>query len=181
MILLSESSISKPELNKKNFCKELLSYCSEKYPRHKFKFGISSNCDSIEEVSNLYEESLTSSKIANHHKNLVFYDDLGIIGILFKSENSREIKRFIDKTIGSLIQEDKNMELTKTLHHYLNNGCNVHKTARVMNFSIGGLRYRLQRLNEILQTDINSPCANYEMYLALQSLIALGELDIDEG
>lgn len=77
------------------------------------------------------------------------------------------------------MEEDKNMELMKTLYHYLNNGCNVHKTARVMNFSISGLRYRLQRLNEILKSDINRPNVAYQLFLALQSLILLGELDIE--
>ena len=48
------------------------------------------------------------------------------------------------------------MELTKTLYHYLENGSNVHQTARAMNFSISGLRYRLGRLNEILQLDMST-------------------------
>jgi len=71
------------------------------------------------------------------------------------------------------------MELTKTLYYYLENGSNVHKTARAMNFSISGLRYRLGRLNELLQADINTPYIKHEIYLALQSLIVLGVLDID--
>lgn len=71
------------------------------------------------------------------------------------------------------------MDLTKTLYHYLNTGCNVHKTARVINFSISGLRYRLQRINEILQTDINEPNHSYQLFLALKYLILLGELDIE--
>ena len=71
------------------------------------------------------------------------------------------------------------MELTKTLYHYLENGSNVHKTARAMNFSISGLRYRLGRLNEILQMDLNTPYNRHEIYLTLQSLIVLGELEIE--
>ena len=79
-----------------------------------------------------------------------------------------------------MIEEDKgkNMELTITLYHYLENGCNVHKTARAMNFSINGLRYRLGRLNKILQLDISNTYNRHELYLALQCLIFLEELKI---
>ena len=64
--------------------------------------------------------------------------------------------------------------MKQTLYHYLENGSNVHKTARAMNFSISGLRYRLGRLNEILQLDINTPYIRHEIYLALQVLNRFG-------
>jgi hypothetical protein len=48
-----------------------------------------------------------------------------------------------------------------------------------MNFSISGLRYRLQKINELLETDINVPDVGYQIYLSLKLLIYWGELDID--
>ena len=69
--------------------------------------------------------------------------------------------------------------MTKTLFHYLNNGCNINKTARAINFSITGLRYRIQKINELLETDINVPDVGYQIYLSLKLLIYWGELDID--
>ncbi len=79
--------------------------------------------------------------------------------MLLQTKNLDTIEKFAHKVLGNLIEEDKNknMELTKTLYHYLENGSNVHKTARAMNFSISGLRYRLGRLNEILKMDLNTP------------------------
>ena len=47
-----------------------------------------------------------------------------------------------------------------------------------MNFSINRLRYQLGKTNEILQVDINQDYNRYEIYLALQCLIVLGELEI---
>ena len=91
------------------------------------------------------------------------------------------IEKFANKILGDLVEEDKhkNMELTKTLYHYLENGSNVHKTARAMNFSISGLRYRLGRLNEILQLDMSKAYKRHEIYLALQALMVIGKLEID--
>lgn len=167
--------------SKKEVCRKIADFLSRKYPNDDFKLGVSSTAQLMEDITQLHEESVASLKIMNRNSNIVHFDSLGIEGVLFQAKNADTIEKFVYKKLGNLIREDKNkdMELTKTLFHYLNNGCNVHKTARVMNFSISGLRYRLQRVNEILQSDINRPNVTYQIYLALHSLIALGELDID--
>lgn len=181
IILLSECLLLKNKMNKENFCKSLIDYCSSKYPQYLFKVGISSNTSSIEEASQLYEECLSALRVANRHQKIIFFDSLGIEGIIFQMKNINPIQKFIYKKLGKLIEEDKNrnMEFTKTLYYYLSNGSNVHKTARAMNFSISGLRYRLQKINEILQIDINSPSVGYQMFLSLRFLIYWGELNID--
>jgi|GEM_PF-720415 Sugar diacid utilization regulator len=181
IILLSECLLLKNKMNKENFCKSLIDYCSNKYPQYLFKVGISSNTSSIEEASQLYEECLSALRVANRHQKIIFFDSLGIEGIIFQMKNINPIQKFIYKKLGKLIEEDKNrnMEFTKTLYYYLSNGSNVHKTARAMNFSISGLRYRLQKINEILQIDINSPSVGYQMFLSLRFLIYWGELNID--
>ena len=181
IILISESSLLKSQLKKENFCKKLCDYYSDRYPQFTFKMGISSTYSSIEDASQAHDESIAALKVPNHDQNLVFFDSLGIIGMLLQTKNLETIEKFAHKILGNLIEEDKhkNMELTKTLYHYLENGSNVHKTARAMNFSISGLRYRLGRLNEILQMDLNTPYNRHEIYLALQSLIVLGELEIE--
>ncbi len=182
IILISESSLLKNHLIKENFCKKLYDYYSNRYPQFVFKMGISSTYASIEDASQAHDESMAALKVPHHDQNLIFFDSLGIIGMLLQTKNLETIEKFAYKILGNLIEEDKhkNMELTKTLYHYLENGSNVHKTARAMNFSISGLRYRLGRLNEILQMDLNTPYNRHEIYLALQSLIVLGELKIED-
>ncbi|WP_338470563.1 XylR N-terminal domain-containing protein [Niallia sp. XMNu-256] len=182
LIFLSEDFTLKGEGNKKKFCQTMYDYFSNKYPSLDFKFGISSNASKIEEASRLYDESRSALKIANHFQKVVFFEYLGIEGIIFQMENER-LLTFIKEKLKKLIEEDqkKDMELTKTLYHYLNNGCNISKTTRAMNFSISGLRYRLQKINELLETDINIPDVGYQIYLSLKLLIYWGELDIDVG
>jgi PucR family transcriptional regulator, purine catabolism regulatory protein len=181
IILLSEKTILKTHLNKEEFCKHLLEYCSNLSPGFLVKMGVSSNSPSIENAANLYDESLASVKVANRHQNLVYFDTLGLVGILLQANNLDTIEKFAYKVLGNLIEEDKNknMELTKTLYYYLENGSNVHKTARAMNLSISGLRYRLGRINEILQMEISTPYIRHEIYVAMQCLFVLGELEID--
>lgn len=181
IILLSNDPLLKSHSKKKQLCNKIRDFCLLKFPQYSFKFGVSSPSYKIEDMANLYNESIAALKIANPNRSMIYFDSLGIEGLLFQINQTDYIHKFIHKTIGKLIEEDhcKNMDLTKTLYHYLNTGCNVHKTARVINFSISGLRYRLQRINEILQTDINEPNHSYQLFLALKYLILLGELDIE--
>ncbi|MCQ6282380.1 XylR N-terminal domain-containing protein [Bacillus sp. EB600] len=182
MIFLSEGMMLKSGNSKKKFCQALHDYCSSKYPSHDFKSGISSSSARIEEASQLYDESNSALQIANHYQKVVFFEFLGIEGIIFQMKND-PLQKFIKRKLGTLIEEDKNkdMELIKTLFHYLNNGCNITKTARAINFSVTGLRYRLQKINELLETDINVPDVGHQIYLSLKLLIYWGEIDIDVG
>ena len=181
IILFSESMISKSHFKKESLCQQTLDYCMTRYPKSLFEMGVSSSSPSIEKAFQLYDESVASLKVTNYHQNLVFFDSLGIIGMLLQAKDLETIENFANKILGDLVEEDqaKNMELTKTLYHYLENGSNVYQTARAMNFSISGLRYRLGRLNEILQLDMSKAYTRHEIYLALQALMVIGKLEID--
>ena len=89
IIFLSEDMLLKSNSSKKKFCGALHDFCSSKYPSHDFKIGISSSTARIEEASQLYEESTTSLQIANHYQKVVFFEFLGIEGIMFQMENDR--------------------------------------------------------------------------------------------
>ncbi|MCQ6282287.1 XylR N-terminal domain-containing protein [Bacillus sp. EB600] len=181
IILLSGNQLLKNQRSNQLLCKKLYNHILIKYPKNRFEFGISSISNTLDDIGQLYEESLVSLKIANKSRNIVSYDALGIEGILFQMNNQKNVQKLIRKKMGKLMEEDKlkNWELMKTLYIYLNTGCNVLKTARLMNFSVSGLRYRLDRINEILETDIKKPSISYQIFMVLQFLILSGEVDID--
>jgi sugar diacid utilization regulator len=181
IILFSEPSLASSHSCKEDFCRNLFDYCTNTYQPSLLMIGVSSSKSSIEDAPKLYKESLASLKMAKGKQNPRFFDSLGIVGMLLQTKDIESIEDFAYKILGNLIEEDKsknNMELTKTLYYYLENGSNAYKTARAMNFSINGLRYRLKRINEILQLDINAAYNRNEIYLALQCLIVLREFEI---
>lgn len=181
IILLAENNLLQHQLDKNTLCQNLLDYCEKKYPQYSFCLGVSSNA-SINDVSRLYEESIASLKLTNQQQKIIHFESLGIEGVMFVMSDLEAIRNIVYKKLGNLIKEDsnKNMELTKTLYHYLANGCNVHKTARAINLSISGLRYRLQRINKLLKTDINIPHISHQLYLSLNYLIYMGDLEIND-
>ncbi|KAA9016479.1 XylR N-terminal domain-containing protein [Niallia endozanthoxylica] len=181
VILMSEGLPINSTKNKNGFCQSLIDYCSRKYPEYQLKAGISSTTEKIEEASQLFDECLSALKVANDRRKVVFFDSLGIEGVMYHMKNVKPIEKFIKKKLGNLIKEDKfkDMELTRTLYCYLNNGSNLYKTARTMSLSISGLRYRLRKINEILETDINNPKVGSQIFLALQFFIYWGEIDLE--
>lgn len=178
-IILSEDATLESIEQKKRMLNDLIQYCKPKFQNYQLNIGISSTSLSLQEAPQLYSESLAALNVAIQTKNVVHFDSLGMEGLFFQLDEGKSMQKFINKSIGKLLEKDKTTELTKTLYHYLNNSCNVHKTARNINFSISGLRYRLQRIEEILDVDINQPVVSYQLFTALQSLILLGRLSID--
>ncbi|WP_206922832.1 XylR N-terminal domain-containing protein [Alicyclobacillus suci] len=178
VVLVSETEQLATEMQKREFCERLLKRCRMRTWPSALRVGVSSTAHAIQEVQELYEECLSALKVSNADDNIQFFDLLGVEGILFQNLHATE--KFVDRLLGDLIavDKDKNMELMKTLFYYLNHGCNVYRTARAMNFSISGLRYRLQRIQEILKCDINKPYVGNQLYCALLSMISLGKLDV---
>lgn len=172
--------ISRNFIKVDKFLGTFLNFLNDKFPKCKFKLGVSSKSNDIKDAPTLYDESLAASNLANYQKDIAFFDDLGIVGVLFQSGKLDNIRTFCNKTLGNLLEYDrcKKSELTKTLFFYIKNGFNLYQAAREMNMSIGGMRYRLQKLQEILEVDINDPQTSFQIFLALQSSIVLGDIDI---
>ncbi|WP_338448707.1 XylR N-terminal domain-containing protein [Niallia oryzisoli] len=180
IILFSNAALLQSNLEKESFCRKLLTYCSDMYGQYSFKMGVSSSLSSIEDAQQLYHESIASLKVANSKRSLVNFDSLGVVGMLLQMNNLEALEQYAYRIVGKLMDEDKNKstELLITLYQYLENGSNVHKTARAMNFSVNGLRYRLGKINELLHVDITTAHNRNEIYVALQCLIVLGELKL---
>ena len=45
--------------------------------------------------------------------------------------------------------------------------------------SLSRLRYRISRIEDLLKHNLRDPFYNYQVYLALQSLILIGDIDLN--
>lgn len=191
-ILISEDSqniaalvpvdlFSKNAINVDIFIRKLLCFLKEKHPNIPFKIGMSSRSKSLEDIPILYNEALISLNMNHQQKEIMYFDDLGAVGILFRAGKIDDIRHFCNKMLSKLLEYDrgKESELTKTLYYYIKSGQNIGKTAKIMNLSIGGLRYRVKKIGEILEADIHDLQTSYQLFLALQSGIILGDLKVE--
>ncbi|OXM82693.1 PucR family transcriptional regulator [Paenibacillus rigui] len=191
-ILISEDSqniaalmpvdlFSKYSINVDECIRKLICYLKEKYPNIPYKIGMSSRSTSLEDIPILYNEALITLNMNDQQKEIMYFDDLGAVGILFRAGKMDDIRHFCNKMLSKLFEYDrgKESELTKTLYYYIKSGQNIYKAAKIMKMSIGGLRYRVQKICEILDADINDLQTSCQLFMALQAGIILGDLKIE--
>ncbi|WP_241481591.1 XylR N-terminal domain-containing protein [Mesobacillus campisalis] len=160
------------------FINQLLKHCSRRFAKYTFFVGVSSVVENIGQVSMLYDETLAALKAKNTKKQVQFFEDLGIESVLFQIPDDSLINRFVHKQVGDLLEADKNMELIQTLYAYIENGININHTAKALCMSISGLRYRLSKISEILNLDLNDTKSVFSVYMALNVLKAKGQITI---
>ena len=111
-----------------------------------YKIGVSHLGDKIEDASVHYREACIAADMATK-KQIVFSEELGIFSILINSQNTANIRTIVKKKLGPLYhtEDEKSLELLKTLYVFLLNGGNLRKTKNDLSLSMGGLRHRLNR------------------------------------
>ena len=76
--------------------------------------------------------------------------------------------------------DHKKLELLRTLYIFLAKWWQFERqTASENALSLSGLRYRISRIENLLKHDLRDPFYNFQVYLALQSLILIGDLDLN--
>ncbi|MEH7254714.1 helix-turn-helix domain-containing protein, partial [Neobacillus niacini] len=109
---------------------------------------------------------------------IYFFEDLEIESVLFQIQDEVLIDRFVKQQLSRLLEVDKDFDLTKTLYAYIENGINLNNTSKVLSMSISGLRYRMSKISEILNIDLDDTKRIFSIYMALKILKAQGKIDI---
>ena len=78
--------------------------------------------------------------------------------------------------LGELLNYEQQYggELIRTLYVFLSNECNMRQTARLMNMSLSGMKYRMERICEIGGINLDDPEERFNIHLALKILISKG-------
>lgn len=168
---ISSESDEHNRLIEEKFFNDLLLFIQQQQDS---KVHISIMIGSAQSVINLkisYEEALRIDSFAvGRLQNIFFYDDFYLE--LFLSEHISETseKEFYNYFLKPLIKYDEtnSSELTKTLEEYLNNQFNVADTARKLFIHRNTMLYRLNKIEEILKTPINSPKLILSLQLAFE-------------
>lgn len=176
IILIEYTSFLALAIKQETLLKKLLSHCNRLFKKSDFVIGVSTVCDSIMELPRLYKETLAALTVKNAEKTLYYYDDLETESILFQIQDEQLINRFINKQVGDLLALDKDFDLTKTFYSYIENGISINNTAKVLSMSISGLRYRLTKISEILNVELDNTKQLFDIYLALKIMKAKGVL-----
>jgi DNA-binding PucR family transcriptional regulator len=157
----------------------ILKHIETTHPYYKYKIGISDKSEDIEHVLDNLDESFITLRMSTE-KKIIHFKDLGIVGILINSKNVSGIKKIAKQELGPiyLLSEVKMKELLKTLYVFLANGGKLQQTMDDLSLSMSGLMYRINKIEKLIKKDLRDSSQSYQLLLILDSLLALGELEI---
>ena len=151
------------------------------FPLQSFLLGLAKSTTKLVKRKPAIMRPYTALRMATRKNKIILFDSLGMVGPLINQNNEKEIRRLARHLLGALVEnvDHKKLDLIKTLYLFLENGGNLEQTASDTALSLSGLRYRISRIEELLKHNLRDPFYNYQLYLALQSLILIGELELN--
>ncbi|MEW9082485.1 PucR family transcriptional regulator [Caldanaerobacter subterraneus] len=122
-----------------------------------FKIGISNFHEGFHEFGIGIEEALIAVEISEklNDRKMVFYRDLGLYKLLLPLKDQPEIKSFKEEIINPIKKYDKenSTNLLKTAISYVENDGDLYKTAKDMFQHVNTIRYRINKIKEILHME----------------------------
>ena len=97
------------------------------------------------------------------------FDDLGVAGLLFQVEDHTDLEQFVERWIGPLVayDSDHGTHLTETLRVLLETR-SLRATAEMLFVHKSTLKYRIKRINELLDADYQDSETFFNLHVALR-------------
>jgi len=141
--------------------------------------ALSKPCDRLEDHPAAWEECRRLLRLAKrfNRRGLVTAQDFGPFPALLSSSDTREVRAFIENSIGALLRHDREQggAHLETLSSFLSLGCRHQACADALGVHVTTLRYRLARLQELFGIEIDSPDRRFAVELALRLHEALSD------
>lgn len=170
ILLITEKQFKEQNIEKNTH--SLLSYLKKHIKNVLFLAGISKANDNIIEAAVAFEEGRSAARLCSREKPITSFNELGVIGVLINEHNEKALRKIIRDTLGKLYEnlDSNKIDLIDTLYHFLVNGGNLEQTAVQLALSISGLRYRLNKITDLLKQDLRNPQVSFQLLIALKAL-----------
>ncbi|TBL79059.1 PucR family transcriptional regulator [Paenibacillus thalictri] len=131
--------------------------------------GFGSKC-SLWEVHRSYIEARKAIIIGSHldrNKTVFTFNDVEMFQLLLDASEHVSFDELMDKKIGKLSLYDKQngTNLVSTLYYYLATGGSLMETARLLYVHRNSVKYRMDRIKEIVGKDFDNPLNRFVYYL----------------
>jgi len=156
--------------------KSLIKIChtiEKSHPGLTFKNGISNE---FENLDSFYTSLSQAEQAMNFPRNDVCteYQTLGFFSALLENFNSETLINIGQNELGPLLVDiDKNHELLHTLYVFLKNSQRLEKTTQDLALSIGGVKYRISKIEKMLNIDLKDATTSAHILLLMEVLILL--------
>lgn len=158
----------------------ILKHLQRKFKQLTFRIGLSRVINDIDLIAEAHQQSSTSLNI-NKKDDIVYFENTNILGSIINHQNSELIIKIAQRELEPILslKPTKRDEFLKTLYTFLGHSGNLQQTMIDLNLSMSGLVYRIQKLEELLARDLRNSKNSFELILLIESLIVLGEIEIE--
>jgi sugar diacid utilization regulator len=134
--------------------------------------GVGNPCGEISEIRTTYRQAcraIDAARSLGRVNETIRISDLGIYGLLFREDANDELRAFALESLSPLIDYDRqyNTDLLTTLDRYLTHQGKLAETARNLYIHVNTLRQRLERIEDVLEIDLQEPMVRLNLQLAL--------------
>lgn len=175
------------KINTFNIFKEIKSELKNKLNGLSVTIGVGNVYDNIKGYRESFDQAIKAleiSKFINNKDNIYIYKDLGIYNFLL-SEDRKKLENFFNDTLGKLVEYDKinNLDLVNTLYNFLKENKNMVNTSTELFIHRNTLRYRLNKITDILGCDLDNmeDCFNIIYALKIGQILGLISEKKDNG
>lgn len=135
--------------------------------------GMSGPAATLTDWPQTYKEALQAMQVAQRlglTDQIVEFNSLGIYQLLCELEEYSAVQEFADQVIGPLAEYDEQHRgsLVKTIEAYFNHHGNISRTAESLFVHRNTLLYRMERIQELTEQDLNNADMRLAMHLALK-------------
>lgn len=159
---------------------ELCVYDFEKaFPKNQGYFGVGRTVRSLADLRTSYEEAVKLSNFLAHcskkRVQVVDYEEMQHVLLFLQTADPSQLVSYYETVIGALIDYDQRQDaqLLYTLQIYFEHNGNLNKTAKQLNLSLPGLRYRIEKIESLISVDIKTGDGRFQCQLALQFYYAV--------
>ncbi len=115
-------------------------------------------------------ESLTIGKILNKNENYFQYNDIQPYVFIYRLRDQISLEDLANNELNLIREYDeKNQtDLYNTLFAYLKNNHNINKTSNEIHIHRNTLRYRLNKISELLNLDVEENDNSFKLYFSIK-------------
>lgn len=143
----------------------------KQYPQNRVAIGLGQPARDISAWRTSYRDAVQALELAERLQTdaPLYIGDLGVYQLILSLNDREKLLAFTEKTLGPLLEYDmrQHADLVKTLEAFFTCHGNLSQTAEMLIVHRNTLLYRMNRINEIAEIDLNRPETRLALHLAI--------------
>lgn len=157
----------------KQYAYDVQSILSKQIRNTTFLVGIGRQYNSIHSLHKSFSEANEAIRLMqkfNDKNNIVHFEDHSVYHFLDSNVKDIELDNFFMKCLGKIYEYDTlhGTNYLITLENYFMNNFNTSETAKMMFLHRNTLIYRIEKIKEIMETDLKNSEELFQIHLALK-------------